>query len=186
VALLPGSRKQEVLAHLPAMLSAVVERSALDARLVLSRALPEATRTWAGRCAAERGVAVTSEPVELAIRGAHAAVVSSGTATLEAAALGVPPVIVYRTDRVTHFVAKRLVRVPWIGLPNLVLGRAAFPELVQSRATAELISDALWTILDEPNAYYAACDETMEALTEGLGGGTAAERVARMVDPWLS
>lgn len=186
VALLPGSRKQEVHAHLPAMLSAVAWRSVVDARLVLSRALPETTQTWARRRAEELGIAVTSEPIESALRGARAAVVSSGTATLEAAALGVPPVIVYRTDRVTHFVAERLVRVPWIGLPNLVLGRAAFPELVQNRATAERISDALWTILEEPNAYFAACDETREALTQGLGSGTAAERVARMVDPWLS
>jgi lipid-A-disaccharide synthase len=101
-------------------------------------------------------------------------------------ALGVPPVIVYRTDRVTHVVAKRLVRVPWIGLPNLVLGRPAFPELIQGAATAERISDALRAILDAPNAYFAACDETIEALTDGLGSGSAAERVARMVAPWLS
>jgi lipid-A-disaccharide synthase len=186
VALLPGSRKQEVRAHLPAMLSAVTGCGALDARLVLSAALPKETRDWARRSARARGVSVTSEPMEAAIRGAHAAIVSSGTATLECAARGVSPVIVYRTDRVTHFVAKRLVRVPWIGLPNLVLGRPAFPELVQSDATAERMSDALRAILDDPGGYSAACDETMEALTEGLGGGTAAERVARMVEPWLS
>jgi len=159
---------------------------ALSARVVLSRALPEDTRNWARRAAAERGVVVSSDPVEVAVRGAHAAVVSSGTATLECAALGVPPVIVYRTDRVTHFVARNLVRVPWIGLPNLVLQRPAFPELVQGAVTAERIRDALRPILEDPDHHLSACDETRNALSEGLGAGTAAERVAHMVEPWLS
>ena len=191
VALLPGSRKHELLAHLPAMLDAVSNHAtprgvALSARVVLSRALPEDTRNWARRAAAERGVLVSSDPIEIAVRGAHAAVVSSGTATLECAALGVPPVIVYRTDRVTHFVARNLVRVPWIGLPNLVLRRHAFPELVQGAVTAERIGDALRQILEDPAPHLSACDETLTAMSEGLGAGTAAERVAHMVEPWLS
>jgi lipid-A-disaccharide synthase len=184
VALLPGSRKHEVTAHLPAMVGAVTAR-ALAARVVLSPALPRATRDWARRIAAERGIAVASDPIERAIAGASAAIVSSGTATLECAALGIPPVIVYRTDPVTHFVAKRAIRVSSIGLPNLVLGRSAFPELVQSSVTAGRISHALGGILDDPTWHRRTCDEVRAALSKGLGTGTAAARVARIVEPWL-
>jgi lipid-A-disaccharide synthase len=160
--------------------------TAVDARVILSRALPAETQRWARHTAAECGVAVSSDPIEIATAGAHAAVVSSGTATLECAALGIPPVIVYRTDRMTHFVAKRMVRVCSIGLPNLILGRKAFPELVQNAVTATCIWSALRPVLEDPSRLRTACDETLAALSKGLGAETAAARVAHMVEPWLS
>jgi lipid-A-disaccharide synthase len=87
---------------------------------------------------------------------------------------------------VTHWVAKRLVRVSSIGLPNLILGRPAFPELIQEAVTGKRIWGALEPILDDPSPRLTACDEVLVALSAGLGAGTAAERVARMVEPWLS
>lgn len=189
IALLPGSRRQEVFAHLPAMLGAAKILGASTgaaARIVLSPALPEAPKRWVQRMAAEHGVTISSDSIEVALAAAQAAVVSSGTATLECATLGVPPVIVYRTDRLTHLVAKRLLCVQSIGLPNLVLGRPVFPELVQDALTPDRVASALHEILNDPGHYKAACEETRATLSAGLGAGTAAARVARIVEPWLA
>ena len=70
-----------------------------------------------------------------AVAAADAAIVASGTATLETALLGCPMVIVYRMSPLTHWIARRLVDVKWIGMPNIILQRSVFPELIQSEVT---------------------------------------------------
>lgn len=192
IALLPGSRNHEVHAHLPSMLEAVdglidpVSSERAESRIILASSLSDGAAAWVQRRARARGVAVTTEPLEEAAAGADIAIVSSGTATLECAALGVPPVIIYRTDPVTYAVAKHWVRVPSIGLPNLLLGRRAFPELVQRGVTPARIRDAAVKLLKNPEPYRAACDEARTTLSETLGEGTPGTRVARMIEPWLS
>jgi len=104
------------------------------------------------------------------VAGADAAVVASGTATLELAALGVPMVVVYRVHPVTHAIARRLVRVPYLALPNLLAGRARIPEFVQDL---------------DPSAIAAAVDgvrdtvQVSSALIASLWGD---EAIARVVD----
>lgn len=191
VALLPGSRRSEVHAHLPAMLEAVEnlrsERGgSYEVRVVLSRALPDETARWARGLATARRAHVVRDPVAGAVSGASVALVASGTATLECAALDVPPVIVYRTDPLTYAVASRLVRVPFVGLPNLLLGRAAFPELLQGAVTARRLRDAVLAVLEDPRRYENACREVQTLLSNGLGTETPAARVARLLEPWLA
>jgi lipid-A-disaccharide synthase len=187
IALLPGSRSHEVRAHLPPMLDATARfvASGFTAELVVAEGLDSRTATWAERAAHARGVRTTRRGVG-AIAGAAAAVVASGTATLECAALGVPPIIVYRTDPLTFAVASRLVNVPHIGLPNLVLGERAFPELLQRDVTAGRIADALSDVLREGERYRALCRDVRSRLRSPLGDRRPAQRVAESLRPWLA
>jgi lipid-A-disaccharide synthase len=188
VAILPGSRSHEVRAHLPSLLGATHElarrHGPIMARVVRAPALDARDAIWLEGRARASGVPVTDEPVE-AVLGSDVALVASGTATLECAALGVPPVIVYRTDPLTFAIARRLVRVPHVGLPNLVLGRAAFPELLQREVTIARIADAATAVLVAHAGHVAACGAVRAALGAGLDSQSASTRVAALLAPWL-
>src|SRR5207249_9243070 len=154
IGLLPGSRREETERVLPAMREAVtaIGRARRDARFVLALAPTVEPAT------VERGLGVGS-PVAIAHGRSHAVMsaadlllVASGTATLEAALLGTPMVVCYRVSRLTELMVRSLMRVPWISLPNLTLGRAVVPELYQAAATGERLGrEALW-LLDTPGA----------------------------------
>ena len=183
LALLPGSRRGEVRRHLGPMLDAA-------ARLV--NHLPGRVRAAvsdAGPVAPLLRTAAVAEPwrflspihhtgdSEPLLRAADVAVVASGTATLEAAALGSPLVIVYRTGWVNYEIARRLVRVSRIGLPNLVLGEGAAPELLQRHVTGPGISAVVARLVSDT----AAVDAQRRAfarLPALLGGDGSAERAA--------
>ncbi len=175
VALLPGSRPHG-LAPPPA---------SIVARIVRAPSLDDSTSRWIERAARNSGTPVTDAPLDDALRGCAAAIVASGTATLECAVAGVPPVIVYRTDCLTYAIARRLVRVSHVGLPNLVLGWRAFPELLQSEVRGERIATALSELLSARAAHIESCRTTRAALSASLDERGSPERVAAMLRPWL-
>jgi lipid-A-disaccharide synthase len=111
--------------------------------------------------------------------GARAAMVASGTATLQAALLDTPLVIVYRTGALNYAIARRMVRIPHVGLVNVLLGAEVAPEFVQDRARSDLIAPAVERILTD-----AAHRDTMRAgfavLRADLGRGDGSRRVAGM------
>lgn len=182
VALLPGSRDAEVRRHLPLMLEAVAQR-ARHAELVLAESLsPEATR-WARSEATKLGIHVSAGLARTALAGCDAALAASGTATLECVAAGVPPVIIYRTDPLTWMVAKHSVTVPWVALPNIVLGERAFIELLQRDATATALAGALDEVLGAREHYRALCSRVRTRLR---GRPAPSARVADMIAPWLA
>ncbi len=112
-----------------------------------------------------------------ALAAADAAIVASGTATVEAALLGSPMVVVYRVKPSTAFIVKRLLRTPFIGMVNLIGGRQIAPEFVQDAFTPEAVADAIRRLLDSPQAR----DEMKTGLAEvraKMGGGGAIERAA--------
>jgi len=113
----------------------------------------------------------------LLLRHARGAVVKSGTSTLEAALEGVPFVTVYRTHPLTHFMARRLVKLKNIALANLVAGREVVPELLQDDATPGAIARALKPLLDDGPARSAVL-EGLETVRDSLGEPGVAERVA--------
>ena len=183
VALLPGSRRDEVRRHLAPMLDGAARviaqlggrvRAAVSDAGQVTAALrtPEIRALWDILMPHHwRG-----DAKEL-VRGADVAVVASGTATLETAALGVPQVIVYKTGWVNYEIAKRLVKVPSIGLANLVAGTRAAPELIQRNATGSRVAAELAKLLTDP----AARDAQLRAfarISERLGGPGAADRAA--------
>jgi len=112
-----------------------------------------------------------------ALSAADCAIVASGTATVEAALLGTPMVVVYRVSPTSAFVLKRMVRSPFIAMVNLIAGRRVVPELIQDQFTSESVVEEVRKLLESP----AARDEMKAGLAEvrtTLGPGGAIERAA--------
>jgi lipid-A-disaccharide synthase len=183
IALLPGSRAGEVRRHLAPMLDAaarLVSQIGKPARVVVSEGGPAGAVTPRGATAAlwdaVRAVRLPGLPPAL-LRGADVALVASGTATLEAAMLGAPLVVVYRTGRLNYEIARRLVRLPRIGLVNIVLGADVAPECIQDRATGIEIARAAAPLLTDP-ARREAQRAAFARLPELLGGAGSDDRAA--------
>ncbi|KQP09832.1 lipid-A-disaccharide synthase [Methylobacterium sp. Leaf99] len=149
--ILPGSRRSEIERLMP-VFGATLAR--LSARLgPIEAVLPAVTRH---RALIERLALAWDVPVRLvhgeaakhaAFRRARAALAASGTVTLELALAGVPMVVAYKVSRIEEAVARRLIQVPTIVLPNLILDRNAMPEFIQAECTAARLTDALAPLL---------------------------------------
>ncbi|HEY6001128.1 MAG TPA: hypothetical protein VI078_17725 [bacterium] len=114
------------------------------------------------------------------LAAADAAVVASGTATLEAALIGTPFVLVYRLSALSHAIARRLVRVRWAGLPNLLLDEPWVTELIQGDCCPDAVAAALTGLLEDP-ARAARFREKCDKVRSLLGAGGAAARAAAAV-----
>jgi len=185
VALLPGSRRNELAAHLPPMLDAI-GRLRAEFRDLQSLITVAPTRGEAEiRAAARRAAPGMPLPVLVredrydAVAAADAAVVASGTATLETALLGTPMVIVYRMNPITYALARRLTDLPHVGMPNLIAGRRVVPELIQEDCQGPRIARALREILTDP-ARAEAMRTDLQAVRARLGEPGAIGRAARI------
>lgn len=201
VALLPGSRKSEIEALLPAMLESArqlasrlrdgevpASGAALAVRLVRAPTIP---RRLLEEAVAASGLAEAGVEVEIhgedrfqTVADCHLALCASGTATLEVALLGTPMLVVYKLNRWTYLAAKWLVRLPHISLVNLVLERGAVPELVQADADpANVAREAAELLADRPRltAMRAALGEVRQRLGEGGGSARAARQVLALL-----
>jgi len=182
VALLPGSRAQELERLLPPMLDAVeiLGRQGRPVAGIVAAATPRLAAMARERTQA-RGLAVAVLEGEAHSVAAHAraALVCSGTATLETAALGTPLVIVYRMAPASWWVARRVVRLPRIGLANIVAGEEVAPELLQERANGGAMAKALRGLVADGPEREAALARV--ARVRGLlGGPGASARVAEI------
>jgi lipid-A-disaccharide synthase len=163
IAMLPGSRRKEVKAHLPGMMQAAALLQTENAKYQFL--FPVATSLDVGwfrsmMAQAESAtrnpeVMATMVPVKnaaAALLHSRAAVVTSGTATVEAALMGTPFVAVYRLSPLTFFAAKRLVKVPHVAMPNLIAGRQIIPELLQDEFTPENVVKGLQPVICDGEA----------------------------------
>lgn len=190
VAILPGSRPHEVSRLLVPMLDAYErvrsDRASVDARVLIAASLDDSTRSRIrAACTPRRLQTFDVDPdvgAMRVLRGFDAALCASGTASLEAALAHAVPVIAYRVGVTTELAARALLRTKHIALPNVLLGRPAFAELLQREANAKGMARALASALDRRSALIADCDEVERALG---GGHTASAAVARMLAPWL-
>ncbi len=184
VALLPGSRVGEVRRLFPILLDAAgrVRRTHPSVQFATPRARTIPDGLLEG-IAARKGfadVALLDGEYPAILEVADAAAVASGTATLDAALAGVPFVAVYRMHPLSYLIAKGLVRVDHIALPNLVAGGRIVPELVQGACTGTAIADALTSFLDDPrNA--DALRSGLRDVRARLRGDGAFERAAAAV-----
>jgi len=151
VALLPGSRAGELRRHLP-ILRAVLER--LRRRHAeMHFIVPVARGVAPAELAMLEGARthlLARETPGFSLRGVHAAVAVSGTATLELALWDVPTVLIYQAPPLMAWLARRLIRLPWVGLVNILLEREAMPELLQQHCRPERICAQLERLLQEP------------------------------------
>jgi lipid-A-disaccharide synthase len=152
VGLLPGSRMRELLANLPPMFeTARLLGPEFEYLLPVAPTLQDAqVQALASRA---KGVNVrVVHDARAVLLHARASVVASGTATVEAALIGNPFVVVYRVSRITYAVAQRVVRVAHVGMVNLIAGRRIVPELIQHDFTASKVAEQLRPLLENEEA----------------------------------
>jgi len=174
LALFPGSRAQEIHRHLdPFVATALRPRARNPALHVIVSAAPHVTIDE-HRCPFP-AVRASSLPI---LRAADAAMCKSGTTTLEASVAGCPHVVAYRTHPVTYFAARRLVKIPRIGLVNVVAGREVAPEFVQDALVPDVVARALEPLLEPKSPERARMLAELHRVRGMLGQPGAAARVA--------
>jgi lipid-A-disaccharide synthase len=182
MAILPGSRKKEIRHILPTLCEVVDRIRALkpDTQFVLPAA-PNLDRALIDSIVGNRRIRIVQGDTYNALRYARAAIVASGTATLEAALLGTPEVIVYRISPIeAWFLGKFFLKVRLFGIVNIILGEEVVPELFQDRFTPELVTEASLKLLDDV-WLQSRIRGNYETLRRQLRGGKVAERVANAV-----
>jgi len=183
IALLPGSRKKEITHLLPDMLEAARKLKTMfeDLQFVLPVA-PTLERDFIRGHVDRSGVVVDiiDGRVYDALRASDAAIVTSGTATLETGLMGVPMVIVYRMSGLSYFIGSLIVNVDHVGLVNIVAGKRLVPELIQQDATPQNIADAVSKMLRDPD-YYKAITDGLAAVRVQMGDAGASARAAAVV-----
>jgi lipid-A-disaccharide synthase len=184
LALLPGSRRGEIERIFPRMRDAASSlRQRVPGLQLVVPVAPTISREDLLRGAPDGIVFVSGRAFDV-LRACDAAIVTSGTATLEAALAGAPAVVVYRTSWINWLVGRLLVRVKHLALPNLLAGRAVMPELLQSRCTPERIAESAAPLLDPRNAERARQIEGLRAVRDELapsGSPGAARRAAEEI-----
>jgi lipid-A-disaccharide synthase len=185
IALLPGSRGSEIARHLPAMLAAarLVQQAVPETQFVLPLASTAPRKLVQGMVKGESldtsGLRLELIPGQSyqALCAAHVAVAASGSATLEAALAGVPTVIVYRLSPLTFALGRRLIRVPHVGMANLLAGERLFPELLQDDFTpARLAQEVLGWL--QNGRRLASLRQGLARILTRLGGPGASRRAA--------
>ena len=186
IALLPGSRRQEIERILPALwqAAALLQKQKPDASFILA-APSEAVAKIVRAKLAELGGGPTNcelvvEQTREVLRQARAALVASGTATLETALMNCPMLVVYRTSTPTYLIGRQLIRVSHIGMVNLIAGRTVCPEFIQHDATPEKLAAGLLPLLGETPERAAQLAGLAEVAAK-LGAPGAATRAAEVL-----
>jgi len=183
IGLFPGSRVAEIRMLLPVLLESaamllkrdpktqfiLAQASSIDDNLLQDylRGSPVAVR-------------VVKEQASEAMAVSDLLLVASGTATLQAAVVGTPMILLYKTTLLTYWIAWCVIRVKWIGLVNLVAGRTVVPELIQHEATAERLYQEACRLLNDQRAYNEMKSGLLQ-VRQSLGGAGASFRAAQVV-----
>ncbi|GHC47681.1 lipid-A-disaccharide synthase [Ulvibacter litoralis] len=176
IALLPGSRKQEISKMLAVMLS-VVERFP-DYQFVIAGAPSQGAEFYAPFIKKQNVHLLLNKTYDL-LSISHAALVTSGTATLETALFKVPQVVCYKGSRISYEIAKRIIKLKYISLVNLILDKEVVTELIQTEFNAKTLTHELTKILDE----YQRATLFLEYydLEQKLGGRGASKKTASLI-----
>jgi lipid-A-disaccharide synthase len=177
LAVFPGSRRAELTRHLePFVQTAQLLRERIPGLQVVVSVAPTVQISEAD-CPFPlvHGASFT------VLRAATAGLLKSGTTTLEAAVAGLPHVIGYRTSAITYAIARRVVKIPHIGLVNVVAHREVSREFVQDALVPSVVADALLPLLDTDNPQRAIAEQGLEEVRGMLGTPGAATRVAGMI-----
>lgn len=181
VALLPGSRKQELKGIVPLM-AGVAERFPQYEFVVAT--VSNLDKSLYGELTKFPNVKFIYEDTYNLLLNSSAAIVTSGTATLETGLFRVPQIVVYKAGPLSYFAAKLVVKVQFISLVNLIAGREVIRELIQGEATVDNVSDELTKILKQPDhrqKILSGYDEVIKILDTG----SASENAARLMVSYL-
>ncbi len=182
VGILPGSRGNEIKRMLPVMLQAAVKLSERYPKMqfVLAQAdsvSDQQLSSYLQQCSLS--IIVVKRQVYDAVQCCDAVMTTSGTASLEIALLGVPMVISYRLSPFTYWLGKQLVKIPFIGLPNIIAGRLIVKELIQHAVSAESLASEIEQLLNN-QPYREACLEGLQQVKILLGQGGGSKNMANL------
>jgi lipid-A-disaccharide synthase len=181
VTVLPGSRRGELAQHMPVLREAcTLIQSQADTQFVFAAAHKTDLEKLQTGWPTALSVTVMEGQTYNALASADAAIISSGTATVEAALLDVPMVVVYRVSPLTALLAKPLIRTSHFAMVNLIAGKSAVPELVQDDFTPEKVAMTTLRLLQDPHAREAMRVELAE-VRKRLGPPGAVERAADQI-----
>ena len=182
IALLPGSRHNEVAGTLPILLDACrrLREAEPDLQFVIARAPGLGDEQFAAVAASHLPIAIHSGDTDGVIAASDVVITASGTATVQTALHGKPMVIVYRLSPLTYRLGRRFVKVDTFGMVNLIAGRRIVPELIQDDFTADRVcAEALRCLRDPVHAASVRAD--LAAVVQALGGAGASDRAAAEV-----
>ncbi|MBL7857648.1 MAG: lipid-A-disaccharide synthase [Cyclobacteriaceae bacterium] len=181
IALLPGSRKQELKTIIPLMIEVV--KKFPDHQFAIA-AVSNLDQTAYSAMNELANVRLIFEDTYNLLQHASAAIVTSGTATLETALFEVPQVVVYKANPISYWLAKWMIKVPFISLVNLIAGREVVKELIQSKATPENVTEELTKMLED-NTYRQAMVAGYNQIIKTLDAGSASENAAALMVKYL-
>jgi lipid-A-disaccharide synthase len=184
IVLLPGSRRGELKRHLPVVLEAaglIAEKQ--EARFIMvapNEEMAGIARSWPGMGAAN--IQIQTGGLEAALSTATLAIASTGTVTMECAWFGVPTVAFYKTSALTYAIGRRIVTVNFLAMPNILAGKALFPELIQHEATARNLANAALELLNDAARRDAIRAELRDVISTLGGPGATARAAAAILD----
>lgn len=181
IALLPGSRRQEIATMLPLMLQ--VEKHFGDYQFVIAAA-PSIPSEFYKSVMGNSNVKLVYDQTYQLLQHAKAAMVTSGTATLETALFNVPEVVCYKGNKISYHIARKLIKVKYISLVNLIMDHEIVKELIQDELNETQLKENLTKLL-EPN-YQTQLKNQYNELRGKLGGKGASERAAKHITEFLS
>ena len=179
IALLPGSRKQEINKKLPIMLE--LSASFPDYQFIVAMAPGQEDGFYASMLAPYKNVSAVRNQTYQLLAQSTAALVTSGTATLETALFGVPEVVCYKGSQISYQIAKRLIKVKYISLVNLIMDRLVVKELIQQELTTKNLTAELTDLTSNPIRIQKV-QEDYQALKAILtAGGDASAKAASSI-----
>jgi lipid-A-disaccharide synthase len=179
IALLPGSRKQEIEAKLPVMLQATKNFS--DYQFVVAKAPSIEDEFYEGFIKDYKNVQVISNETYSLLMKSVAALVTSGTATLETALFGVPEIVCYKASNISYQIAKRLVKLKFISLVNLIMNKEVVKELIQNDLTSDKITVNLKKVLFDSQKKQQLKQDYAALKLLLSQGGNASENAAKKI-----
>lgn len=182
VALLPGSRHNEVASTLPTLLEAcaLLRDDEPDLQFLLARAPGLHDHQFEAVRRSHLRIGIHEGDTDAVLAASDVVITASGTATVQTALHRKPMVIVYRLSPLTYRLGRRFVKVDTFGMVNLIAGRTVVPELIQDDFTAVAVRDAVLRYLRDP-AYTDAVRRDLAGVVQALGGPGASERAAAAV-----
>jgi lipid-A-disaccharide synthase len=187
IALLPGSRKQEVKLILPLMLKAaqLINQTIPETQFVIAKSPNLDVQTYKNICQdSDLDLKIINGKTYDCLNTAQASLVCSGTATLEAAIIKKPFVIVYKTNLLNYLLYRPQVKIPYIGMVNIVAGRMVVPEFIQFGARPKMIAKSIIELLQNPLSANRM-NQDLKTVADSLGSPGAATRAARLILDFL-
>jgi lipid-A-disaccharide synthase len=178
--LLPGSRRAELRRHVPVMIEALKQIRAKSPQATAKMVLPDLATAQLARDFGAPADLVQAGNLPAALAHADVAITKTGTVTTECAFFGVPAVTLYKTSWLTYELAKRIVTVKTVTMPNLLAGKTVYPEFIQAEATPENIAKAALDLLNNPGKR-AEIKNELGQIVGTLGGRGASARAAAAI-----